>query len=41
MDGVDPTLGDIPALGQHSEAILEELSFDRETVARWKREGVI
>jgi crotonobetainyl-CoA:carnitine CoA-transferase CaiB-like acyl-CoA transferase len=41
MDGVDPRIGNIPALGQHSEAILEELKFDRETVAQWKREGVI
>ncbi|MGH9145884.1 MAG: CaiB/BaiF CoA transferase family protein [Vicinamibacterales bacterium] len=41
MDGVDPRIGAIPALGQHSEAILEELKFDRKTVAQWKREGVI
>jgi itaconate CoA-transferase len=41
MDGVDPLVGDIPALGQHTEAILEELEFDRETVERWKADGVV
>jgi itaconate CoA-transferase len=41
MDGVDSRAGSIPALGQHTHAILEELKFDRETIARWTRDGVI
>ena len=28
MDGVDPVMGDVPSLGQHSQPILEELGFD-------------
>jgi crotonobetainyl-CoA:carnitine CoA-transferase CaiB-like acyl-CoA transferase len=31
----------IPALGQHSAAILAELGFDTDTIARWQRERVI
>ena len=28
MDGVEPVMGDVPALGQHTDAILEELGVD-------------
>ena len=28
MDGVEPVMGDVPSLGQHTDAILEELGFD-------------
>jgi itaconate CoA-transferase len=41
VDGVEPVMGDVPALGQHTAAILEELGFDRDTVAGWRKEGVI
>jgi len=41
MDEVEPVMGDVPALGQHTGAILEELGFDRDTVAGWRKEGVI
>jgi itaconate CoA-transferase len=41
MSGVDPVMGDIPALGQHSQAILEELGFDSGTIATWRKEQVI
>jgi itaconate CoA-transferase len=41
MDGVDPIMGDVPSLGQHSEPILEELGFDAETIATWRKEGTI
>jgi len=41
MQHVEPVMGAVPALGEHSGAILEELRFDRETVARWAEEGVI
>jgi itaconate CoA-transferase len=40
MDGVDPIMGGIPGLGQHTESILTELGFDAETIARWKDEHV-
>jgi itaconate CoA-transferase len=35
--GVDPVMGDIPALGQHTDAILEELEIDADTRERWRR----
>jgi len=41
MEGVEPVMGAVPALGEHTGAILEELGFDRETVAAWRKEAVI
>jgi crotonobetainyl-CoA:carnitine CoA-transferase CaiB-like acyl-CoA transferase len=41
MDDVEPVMGDVPALGQHTDAILEELGVARDTVAAWRREGVV
>ena len=41
MAGVAPALGPVPALGQHTDAILGELGVNGDTIARWRREGVI
>jgi itaconate CoA-transferase len=41
MANVAPAMGAIPALGQHSRAILEELQFDQPTIAQWAATGVI
>jgi len=41
MDGVEPAMGAVPALGQHTDAILGELGFDAATIGRWRRNGVI
>jgi itaconate CoA-transferase len=41
MEHVEPVMGAVPALGQHTRAILEELDFDRDTIARWAETGVI
>jgi itaconate CoA-transferase len=41
LDGVEPVMGAVPALGEHRQRILEELGFDRDTIARWAREGLI
>ena len=41
MDGVDPVMGDVPALGQHTDAILAELGVARDTIAAWRKEGAI
>ena len=41
MDGVEPVMGAVPALGQHTDAILEELGMARDAVAAWRMEGVI
>ena len=41
LAGVEPVMDPIPALGQHSAAILAELGLDDDTIARWRRERVI
>jgi itaconate CoA-transferase len=41
MDGVEPVMGAIPALGQHTQAILGELGFDQDTIGAWRKDGVI
>jgi len=41
MDGVEPVMGAVPALGQHTDAILEELGMTRDAVTAWRMEGVI
>jgi itaconate CoA-transferase len=41
MEGVEPVMGRIPALGQHSELILEELGFDAATIAGWRKAQMI
>jgi len=41
IDGVEPCMGDVPALGQHTNAILEGLGVDRATIASWREEGTI
>jgi itaconate CoA-transferase len=39
--GVEPVMNRIPAVGQHTESVLKELDFDTETIAAWRRLGVI
>jgi itaconate CoA-transferase len=39
--GLEPAMGPIPALGEHSPALLQELGFDARTIAHWKDAGVI
>ena len=41
MSGVEPAMGAVPALGAHTDAVLEELGFPRETIAAWRRGGTI
>jgi itaconate CoA-transferase len=41
MESVEPSMGDVPSLGQHTDAILEELGVARDTIAAWRREGAI
>ncbi len=36
MDDVTPVMAAIPALGQHTDAILGELGFDVATIAAWR-----
>ena len=41
IDGVEPAMGDVPSLGQHTDRILDELGVARDTVAAWRKEGAI
>jgi len=36
----EPAIGAIPDVGQHSEAVLEELGFERTLIAQWKETGL-
>jgi itaconate CoA-transferase len=41
IEGVEPSMGPIPSVGQHTDDILDELGFDPTTVSRWRARGVI
>jgi itaconate CoA-transferase len=41
FDDVEPKMGRIPALGEHTGKILGELGFDADTIARWRGEGIV
>jgi itaconate CoA-transferase len=41
IDDAEPKMGAVPALGEHTDAILGELGFDRDTIAAWRTEGTI
>ncbi len=41
MEGVEPVMGAIPALGEHTNEILEELGFEMDAIDRWRKEGAV
>jgi itaconate CoA-transferase len=41
IDGVDPVMGDVPAVGQHTDRILDEIGIDPDTIYRWRKAGII
>ncbi|MBO0852383.1 MAG: CoA transferase [Nocardia sp.] len=41
IEGYRPALGAVPGLGQHTDAILDELGCPAADIARWRSEGVI
>lgn len=41
LEGVEPVMGPVPAVGEHSEAILRELGYGAGEIEAWRREGVI
>jgi crotonobetainyl-CoA:carnitine CoA-transferase CaiB-like acyl-CoA transferase len=41
IQGIDPAMGPVPALGAHTDAILQELGFGRDEVAALRTEGTI
>ena len=40
IDGVEPRMERVPALGAHTEPILREIGYDAATVAAWRAEGI-
>jgi itaconate CoA-transferase len=41
MDGVEPRMGAVPGVGEHTDAILQELGFDAVTIAGWRLAGIV
>jgi itaconate CoA-transferase len=41
FDDVEPRMGGIPALGEHTDRILTELGFDPDTIAGWRKAGIV
>lgn len=41
MENIQPLMGAVPALGQHTEAILKELGFDVDTISQWRQSKLI
>ena len=38
---VEPVMGPVPTLGEHTDAILGGLGFDRATIAGWRADGMV
>jgi itaconate CoA-transferase len=41
IENIDPVMKEVPAVGQHTDAILEELGFESKTIASWRQTGVV
>ncbi len=42
VEGEEPVMGPVPALGEHTDALLAEIGFDAATIAEWRtREGIV
>ena len=41
IDGVEPVMGPIPALGAHTDAILAELGYDAATIQGWRDAAMV
>jgi itaconate CoA-transferase len=41
MEGVESVMDEVPALGQHTDAILSEIGFDPATIEGWRREKIV
>jgi itaconate CoA-transferase len=41
FDDMEPRMGPIPGLGEHTDAILGELGYDGDTIATWRRAGIV
>jgi itaconate CoA-transferase len=41
MTGVSPRMDPIPDVGQHTEAILDELGYASDTIGQWREAGIV
>lgn len=41
IEGVEPRMDPIPSVGQQTEALLDELGYDLQTVSSWRAAGVV
>jgi itaconate CoA-transferase len=41
FDDIEPRMGGIPALGEHTDRILTELGFEADTIAGWRKAGIV
>jgi itaconate CoA-transferase len=41
FDDAEPRMGAIPSVGEHTDKILGELGFDRDTIAAWRAAGIV
>lgn len=41
FDDAEPKMGRIPTVGEHTDSILTELGFDSDTIAAWRRSGIV
>jgi crotonobetainyl-CoA:carnitine CoA-transferase CaiB-like acyl-CoA transferase len=41
FNDVEPKMGRIPEVGEHTDSILTELGIDTDTIASWRRAGIV
>jgi len=41
LEGIEPVMDDVPAVGAHSDAILRELGIETGTIDAWRKEGIV
>jgi itaconate CoA-transferase len=41
MDDVEPVMEPIPAVGEHTDAVLREMGIDDKTIGEWRRVGIV
>jgi itaconate CoA-transferase len=41
LEGVEPVMGGIPEVGEHTERIMTEIGFEPATIAGWRKRGLI
>ncbi len=41
FDDLEPRMGPIPRVGEHTDAILGELGYDLDTITTWRRAGIV